>query len=531
MRLHAVATLSDPAASHPTQDQPAPSGAAVAPSPLPDGMLTPLHRTSPAQGSAHALRMPSMQPAGPLQSLYHRLAQPEPGPAARAEAAAWLRGTLARTASDACDLPESPAHLYGWMQAQAERAARDYADYLQQRRAGAPRRYFSSRAHALFFLSAVAPTKLVDGAWLYGVLGHAGNPRLAPLVRTYLEELGDGQAGKNHVTLYRQLLAQHGMADDLPADDALYEQGLVQLALAWTADEFLPEVIGFNLGYEQLPLHLLITAYELNELGIDPYYFTLHVTVDNSGSGHARQACDAVLHMLPPSAGADGGDDEARHAFWQRVRAGSRLGNVGRGTVSVIESFDAAAEATRIFQGKAPAGAGLHSDYARIGGRTVNQWLAEPERMGEFLQALADGGWIAHGKPAHESRLWNLLQGERAEMFGVFSPYELQVIHDWIRGGDSADGQAYFEPAAANQGGRRPSFRALQRKRAAAGRAAVSAGADDAADPDRAALDERLKQLAGDAHRDALVFAMGPALHWTPAGLHATRLFAAGTQP
>ena len=41
----------------------------------------------------------------------------------------------------------------------------------------------------------------------------------------------------------------------------------------------------------------------------------------------------------------------------------------------------------------------------------------------------------------------------------------------------------------------------------------------------------RLKQLAGDAHRDALVFAMGPALHWTPAGLHATRLFAAGTLP
>lgn len=527
MRLHAVATLAAPSATGPVTDQPTPGVCALAHRPLPDGTLTSLHRNSQEE-EAPALRVPHAPTPGPLQTLYQRLAQPEPSPAARAEAAAWVRGALARTAQDECDLPASPDDLYAWMRGQAARTAQAYADYLQQRRAGAPRRYFSNRAHALYFLRSVAPTKLVDGAWLYGLLAHGGNPRLAPLVRTYLEELGDGQAEKNHVTLYRKLLARHGMADDLPTDDALYEQGLMQLALAWTAEEFLPEIIGFNLGYEQLPLHLLITAYELNELGIDPYYFTLHVTVDNSDSGHARQACDAVLHMLPPAGARGDGDADARQAFWQRVRAGSQLGSVGRGTVSVIESFDAAAEATRIFQAKAAAGAGLHSDYARIGGRTVNQWLAEPERMGEFLLALADGGWIQHGKPAQDSRLWNLLQGERAEMFGVFSPYELQVIHDWIRGADSADGQAYFEPAAANQSGRRPSFRALQRMHGSAGRSTGGLPADDASDPDRVALDERLAQLTGDARRAALVAAMGPALHWTPAGLHATRLWAAG---
>lgn len=526
MRLHAVATLAAPPATGPVTDQPTPGVCALAHRPLPDGTLTPL-LPNPQDAAARALRPPHAQAPGPLQTLYHRLAHPAPSPSARDEAAAWVRGALARTAQDECDLPVSPEDLYAWMRRQSARATQDYAGYLQQRRAGAPRRYFSNRAHALYFLRSVAPTKLVDGAWLYGLLAHGGNLRLAPLVRTYLEELGDGQADKNHVTLYRKLLAQHGLADDPPTDDALYEQGLMQLALAWTADEFLPEIIGFNLGYEQLPLHLLITAYELNELGIDPYYFTLHVTVDNSDSGHARQACDAVLHMLPPAGAGGNGKADARQAFWQRVRAGSRLGNVGRGTVSVIASFDATAEATRIFQAKAAAGAGLHSDYARIGGRTVNQWLAEPGRMGEFLQALADGGWIHHGKPAQESRLWNLLQGERAEMFGVFSPYELQVIHDWIRGADSADGQAYFEPAAANQGGRRPSFRALQRMRGSAGRSAGGMSADDVSDPDRTALDERLVHLTGDARRAALVAAMGPALHWTPAGLHATRLFAA----
>ena len=106
----------------------------------------------------------------------------------------------------------------------------------------------------------MAPTKLVDGAWLYGLLAHWRNARFPDLVRTYVEELGEGAPDKNHVLLYRGLLARYGLdpLDNLP--DALYRQGLVQLALGCNAEIFLPEVIGFNLAYEQLPLHLLITA-------------------------------------------------------------------------------------------------------------------------------------------------------------------------------------------------------------------------------------------------------------------------------
>jgi hypothetical protein len=39
-------------------------------------------------------------------------------------------------------------------------------------------------------------------------------------------------------------------------------QGAIQLGLAHHGEQFEAEVFGFNLGYEQLPLHLLITAYE-----------------------------------------------------------------------------------------------------------------------------------------------------------------------------------------------------------------------------------------------------------------------------
>ncbi len=469
-----------------------------------------------------ALLRPSAAAAQPrrrsaLRSLYHSLLSGPPDADTRTRAAHHLRRKLLETAAQASDLPETPQQLHAWRDAGAAQVAERYAAYLAGRQAGAARQYFTNRAHALHFLHAVAPTKLVDGSWLYGLAEHAANVRLAPLVHTYLEELGDGAPDKNHVLLYRRLLARHGISveDDYSLPDALYEQGLIQLCLAWNAQDFLPEVMGFNLAYEQLPLHLLITSYELNELGIDPYYFTLHVTVDNGHSGHARQACDATLALLPRH-----GDPQA---FWQRVRAGARLADAGVGTTQVIHGFDIGAEVLRIFQAKAPAGQGAHSNYCRVAGKSINDWLAVPEQMPAFLQALVDTGWVTPGAPAHQSRFWRLLQGERAEMFGVFSPYELQVIHDWLRGGEASDGQAWDERVAANQSPRRrPSFRALAR----AGKAGPAPAAQDAPlDPDVPAFEERLRHLQGGERRAALVAAMAPGEHWTPVGLRATQLF------
>src|SRR5204863_5849817 len=139
----------------------------------------------------------------------------------------------------------------------------------------------------------------------------------------YLEELGEGIPSRHHVLLYRKLLATHGCEGWQQLSAEHFTQGAIQLALAHHADEFLPEVIGFNLGYEQLPLHLLITAYELKELGLDPYYFTLHVTVDNTDTGHARRAVQAVVDNMPRLGDAT--------AFWRRVRAGYQLSNAGAG--------------------------------------------------------------------------------------------------------------------------------------------------------------------------------------------------------
>lgn len=453
-------------------------------------------------------------PAGPLAMLYRQLAQARPDHPLRSEAAAFLKTEIA-SLEGPVDLPASPDDLLDWMEANTQAVHTRYGEYLSQRKAGAPRRYFPTRAHALYVLRSIAPTKLVDGAWLYGLVQHWRNPRLSDLVRTYVEELGEGAIDKNHVVLYRHLLARYALDPLDGLDDALYRQGCIQLALGWNAQDFLPEVAGFNLAYEQLPLHLLITAYELNELGIDPYYFTLHVTVDNADSGHARRACQAVLDLLPRL--DDGG------AFWERVRDGARLSDTGLGTTSVIEGFDIEQEVLRILRHKAPSGSGAHSDYCRVAGRSVNDWLASAENFPAFLAALQDAGWIRRGEPAANSRFWKLLQGDRAEMFGVFSAYELQVIHDWIRGGAAADGAAYVEAAPAEGARRRPTFRAALRNGLVG--PGPSGSADGMLDPDLEALRERLPTADEASREELLVDAMAPCTHWTPAGLEATRLF------
>ena len=268
----------------------------------------------------------------------------------------------------------------------------------------------------------------------------------------------------------------------------------------------------------QLPLHLPITSYELDELGLDPYYFTLHVTVDNGDTGHARRACQAVLDTLPRL--DDGG------AFWKRVREGSKLACTGVGTTQVIQEFDIDAEVLRILARKSGVGNGAHSDYCRVAGRSVNDWLSMPENIPAFVRALEQGGWIRRGEPADNSRFWKLLQGERADMFGVFSSYELQVIYDWIRGAASADGQLYNECDASVDGapGRQRSFRVTERlaQRDAPPQTSV---APQLLDPDLSRLEEQLQHLDDADRNNLLIQAMSPAQHWTPAGLYATRLF------
>jgi len=417
-----------------------------------------------------------------------------------------------------CDLPDSPEALLEWQQGNLDSTGAAYQLYLSQRKAGAPRRYFHSRAHALYFLRAVAPTKLVDGAWLYGLLPDSANPHFSDLLFTYVEELGDGDPSRNHVLLYRRLLDALGIVDWAEQPDESYVQGALQLALAACTDALLPEVIGFNLGYEQLPLHLLITSYELDELGIDPTYFTLHVTVDNAAGGHAQRALRAAIANVP--ALADDG------TFWSRVADGYRLSNAGMGTTDAIAGFDIHAEMLRVLNGRALEGSSAHSDYCRIEGRTVNEWLQSPDGVAGFVAALERKGWLRRGEDPAQSRFWKLLQGPGASMFGVFGDYEQQVIYDWIRGEAAADGAPFVretDPAAAPVPPR--AFRLVRRATQTNPPILLADLSDSESGLDPDLLELRNVMETGDPKEQGALLRrlLGPALHWAPAGLEATR--------
>lgn len=337
--------------------------------------------------------------------------------------AAWLDEQLASAADLPDDLPDAPAQLPAWSARHAALVAKGYADYLARRRQGAPRVFFANRAHALWFLQQVAPTKAVDGAWLHGTLQHWRDPHYHGLIRTFLEELGNGDPRCNHVLIYQRLLSRLGCLEAMPLEDQRYLQGALQLALGQHCDTYLPEVVGYNLGYEQPPLHLLITTCELAELGIDGQYFQLHVTIDNAASGHAHLSIQALRQL---------GAQHDEQAFYARVRRGYRLNDLGIATPDLVRQFDLQAELFAALERKRVYGHFMHGDHCRLQARTLNQWLAEPGAMPAFVAALQAQGWIRRGQDPTQSRWWTLIEGPAAAMFGVFNAYEKQLWHDWI---------------------------------------------------------------------------------------------------
>lgn len=416
--------------------------------------------------------------------LEHRYRALLEGPEPTTEA--WLEEQLrlARALSD--DLPDDPGLIPQWADNHAGRVASEHAAYLEQRRQGGPRRFFANRAHALWFLQQVAPTKAVDGAWLHGALRHWQDPRFHGLIRTFLEELGDGDPRCNHVLIYQRLLSRLGCSQERPLDPARYLQGALQLALGQHCQRFLPEVVGYNLGYEQPPLHLLITTHELAELGIDAHYFQLHVTIDNAASGHARRAVECFTELA-----RDQGP-----AFYERVRHGYRLNDLGIDTPSLIASFDLHAELLSTLERKRIYGHCMHSDRCRLQGRTINQWLAEPGAMPGFLEALQAQGWIKRDSDPGQSRFWSLIEGPTAAMFGVFDAYEKQLWHDWIAGSWQGTGIRRVPPGQWEH--------ALQ-------------------------LDDKVPIASQVPDIPALIDAMAGNRHATPQGLHATHAFIQAT--
>ncbi|KAL1616419.1 hypothetical protein SLS56_011437 [Neofusicoccum ribis] len=324
---------------------------------------------------------------------------------------------------------------------------RRWDEYIRRRKRG-PREVLPTAVEAIPLLIKKAPSKLVDGAWLGYVHGATTPYALRPTTKIawqiLSEELGDGDNDKNHVHLYRQLLS--GIGANLPQSHSRsflephhgmtelrsWKCGVGQLLISLFPDEFLPEIIGFNLHFEGLALETLILSKELEEVKIDPSYFRLHITIDNAASGHTAMAL-AVVHSYMQSVSATAGDSAVQDA-WRRIQAGyilsEYLGEDGVPSVS-------AADVGEVFNQKAIVSQNMHcSCRGKIGGRTLEEWLdpavfKDQQWQASFLAALAASPvWVRKGHGAESRLVKELMWG--GKMFGSFTEREVEVVKSWI---------------------------------------------------------------------------------------------------
>jgi len=351
----------------------------------------------------------------------------------------FIQSQLKSLESEQLCLPETynPKDLENRLHKNYKSILKRYDDYLQRRRAGAPRELFANKAAAYYYLECAYPTKLVDGSWLYSTFKKRDRNIYTILQKIFIEEAGEGQLHLNHVYIYKSLMERYSLNQNLNlVQDPFFTQGAIQLALGYSSGDLLPEIVGYNLCYEQLPYDLLVINCELDELGIDPYYFTLHITIDNSNNGHAKNAVDAVIQLLESCA-----DDASKAEMYQRVRRGYSLNYLGPDIYEIIEGFSATQELCKCISNKSPQTVGIHTKSVKIGSRTLNEWL-DPElcqdlrHVESFLEGLCESGYIRKGKPADQSKFWQIISANTCGvMYGVFSEKEKQLFKLYIEEG------------------------------------------------------------------------------------------------
>ena len=230
-----------------------------------------------------------------------------------AEAAAFLRSQLDTAAAQPACLPVRYDELAAWIAHHAQTVSDAYHRYQVAREFGAPRRHFATLAQARQFLREAAPARLADGASLYGVVERWDDVDFQPMIASYLEQLGNGVPDRNRYLLYRDLLASGSTSADASLPLASYRSAALEMSLAHNGDDFLPELIGYNLGRQQPSAELLVARHELTELGLQADAFAEAGVAAGSGPSALLTLRGVMARVADPA------------AFYRRVADGFRL--------------------------------------------------------------------------------------------------------------------------------------------------------------------------------------------------------------
>ncbi|KAI0003113.1 hypothetical protein F4779DRAFT_602379 [Xylariaceae sp. FL0662B] len=268
------------------------------------------------------------------------------------------------------------------------------------------------------------------------------------------EELGDGDLAKNHAAVYRKLIRSLG--EQLPEANTLefiesgfsseestetWKSAVTQLLISLFPNEFLPEILGFNMQFECLTWDTVRAARELKELGIDNYYFLLHISIDNSDTGHTAMALEIVKDYLNHIKAKRG--DVALNRAWKRVQVGFLLSEkfaVRREVQPTATPWIGnryAPGLIEVFKAKRSVAAKLHcASRVKIGGKKLSEWLDQhvletEQGQDDFLTSLSKARpWVRIGNSA-QSKLVNEFEWN-GKMFGAFTKSELELLKNWI---------------------------------------------------------------------------------------------------
>lgn len=361
-----------------------------------------------------------------------------------------------------------------FMRDRDDKVNQQFEDYVARRKDGGSRELFKDKDEARWWLKQISPVKYVDGAWL-GYINRITLPfALRPIIKNswqvLSEELGDGDLDKNHAHVYRELMKSANL--DYPAGDtadfiqpqhginepAVWKAALAQLLISLIPHEFFPEILGFNMHFEALSLETLLASIELKEVGLDPYYFMLHVSIDNADSGHtaiAQQAAFMYVEHIHRSKGP-----AAAEQAWERIQVGYNLSDslpskatcssMRKPAVDAFPRSELEAEMIKIVKAKALVGQKIHShSEIKIGGKRLVDWL-NPDNLDskqwqmDFLDNFScSKAWI-HKGDSSKSRFVKLLSWE-GRMFGAFTQTETDTVKDWIDTMPSSHPQNYWD--------------------------------------------------------------------------------------
>jgi hypothetical protein len=407
-----------------------------------------------------------------IKQLYHQLHSLEEFPEVLPQAKRLLLSLLKETSKKALALPEHESILairsFSRKSLEEFQRKRDYnigekwEQYNLRRKAGGPRELFGNRKEAIWWLKQIAPVKYVDGAWL-GHIGKITTPfglrkTIKGAWQVLSEELGDGDLEKNHVYLYHKLLET--ISPGLPTAEVLdlihprhrldnlgvWKSAIAQMLISLFPHEFLPEILGFNLHFEAISMETLKAGKELKEVQIDPYYFILHISIDNADSGHTAIASEVVCEYMDYTRRIQG--EDAAQTVWKRVQAGYLLSQGLPGSAvcpsrsqqakfSNEYSAPVELEVMRIFKAKAQVGHRIHcGSRVKIGPRSLDEWLdpaaiESKQWQRDLVCALSHSKyWICKGDSSKSRFIRELAWNGR--MFGCFTRDECDVLRRWI---------------------------------------------------------------------------------------------------